>query len=90
MITTVGSNANYQTQLAIGIDEERHAGLFYRCKEAGTWKAWMQVLNERPVSMEKGSEYKGIHIDSNGHPVACLYGLSIGTDVADSSILTVL
>ena len=90
VITTVGSSANYQTQLAIGIDADRHAGLFYRCKESGTWNSWMQVLNDRPVSMEKGSEYKGIHTDSNGHPVACLYGLSIGTAVADSSILTVL
>lgn len=90
VITTVGSNANYQTQLAIGIDNNHHAGLFYRCREGGTWYAWEQVLNDRPVSMEKGSPYKGIHINSNGHPVECSYGLSIGTAVADSSILTVL
>ena len=90
VITTIGSGTNSKTQLAIGIDENRNAGLFYRCMAAGSWQPWMQVLNERPVSMEKGSEYKGIHIDSNGHPVACLYGLSIGTAVSDSSILTVL
>ena len=90
VITTVGASTDNQTQIAIGIDGDRHAGLFYRCKSSGTWEAWLQVLNERPVSMPKGSSTKGIYVDADGHPVACNYGLSIGTAVADSSILTVL
>lgn len=90
VITTVGASTDNQTQIAIGIDGNRHAGLFYRCKSSGTWEAWLQVLNERPVSIPKGSSTKGIYVDADGHPVACDYGLSIGTAVADSSILSVL
>lgn len=90
VITTVGTSTDNQTQIAIGINGDRHAGLFYRCKSSGTWEAWLQVLNLRPVSMPKGSSTTGTYIDAGGHPVACSYGLSIGTAVADASILSVL